>query len=417
MENYNFTPENIDDINSQKITFFNLLQEQSKDLIILDNKIIKNLEKTLWTRFIQNHLEIRDDIKLTRHFILKKTSKLNKELKSELYMQEIYGKLLVSTQDAYWNFMLTIFLLFETAHINKNEAIINTVASEIIKTENMSVNSSICIDSEKTDKKIVTRKKQKKPDMLSQMMKNFGDDFGPNGKMDMTKIAEMASKLTNGNKDFDLSKMINNFMPELGEKKNDALMNDMMTDITASMKGMENVDDVFNTTKKLGEKYQQMIVNGDVDPSEILSSLMGLMSNEKFSDELSNIDISKLKPEDMMAKMMGELSPEMMQSMSGLMNGVDGNSADSSANIGKLLSNMTSLVGGSGGNADGELGGLGDLISGLTSGNSEMGLGGLLSGLTGETKQVTTTSTKELTTEQIQEMEEFYINTTIDSVD
>ena len=60
MQNYNFTPENIDDINGQKSEFFSLVLEQTEDLVnlgLLSNndfeiksispvKLIENISKS-----------------------------------------------------------------------------------------------------------------------------------------------------------------------------------------------------------------------------------------------------------------------------------------------------------------------------------------------------------------------------------
>ena len=136
MQNYNFTPENIDDINGQKSEFFSLVLEQTEDLVnlgLLSNKDIETAEKLFWTKFIQNHEEIRSDIKLTRYFIIKKKDKLMKELKTSLFMSNIYDKLMDETKNAYWKFVHTVFLVLESSHREKNDAIINTLTSELAK--------------------------------------------------------------------------------------------------------------------------------------------------------------------------------------------------------------------------------------------------------------------------------------------
>jgi len=370
MENYNFVAENIDDINVQTGIFFNLLKDQSNKLIEIDKKTLIILEKTLWSVFINNHLEIRQNMKLTRYFILKKMNKLNKELKTQLYMKNIYDNLLDITQDEYWKFIHTLFILFETAHIDKDDAIINTIAAELLKLENEKLN-----EKSKEENRIVVNNNKTK-----QTLNNMMDNLGMNSTDTMTKMLEMAANMTNDKNEFDLSKMMKTFMPDIESKKNDSLMQDLMSDITSSMGSMENVNDVFDKTKKLGEKYQQMISNGDLDAGEILGSLMGLMSDEKFNNELSKLDISKLNPQDMMSKMTSELAPELMKEMTG---------PDSNLDIGTLLSSISGLN-----TKDGTDNGISSLLSSLTS-----------------TKIDNKDETK-LTTEQLKEMEEYYLNTT-----
>ena len=389
MENYNFTPENIDDINLQKTTFFELLLKQSEHLInleVLDIKLLSNLEKSFWTKFMQNHLEIRNDVKLSRHLILKKKDKLHKELMNPLYFKNIYDDLLEQTQLEYWKFMHTMFLLFEMAHKEKNDAIINTLTIELEKMNDVINIQEAEIIVQEPVQHIVKRKPNKKnknneTDILSKMMKDMGKSNDPDMKKLLNMTSKMMSDMSSGNTSsdsYDMSKMLKTFLPELNTTKNNGMMNDLMSDITTSMSGINNVDDVFNITKGLGEKYQKMISEGTAEPGEILGSLMGLMTDEKFSQELSKIDMSKLKPEDMLTKMMSEMSPEMMNS--------------------EMLSGMMGMSGGTDGNLN-----IGSLLSGLT---------GVAGGVSGVEETVKPDDTP-LSAEQLNEMEEFYANINI----
>ena len=122
MENYNFTPENIDDVNIQKTAFYEIFLEECSNLLdlgVLVKDNIDNSYKEFWTKFIKNHLEIRSEIRLTRHFILKKNDKLAKELKTSLFMKDIYSDLMDQSKREYWKFVHTVFLIFETVHKEK----------------------------------------------------------------------------------------------------------------------------------------------------------------------------------------------------------------------------------------------------------------------------------------------------------
>ena len=192
----------------------------------------------------------------------------------------------------------------------------------------------------------------------------------PSYNFDFSKLAEITAQLSNNEngENIDISKMLKTFMPNMETSQNKSLMKDLMKDIKSSMTNIENPDEIFNMTKKLGEKYQKMIVDGNIDPSEILGSLMGLMTDESFSQELSHIDLSKLKPEDMLGKMMSEISPDLINNMTGSIDG------KTDMNISSILSNMQNM-----GNKNSE------------NQNKEM-------------------NTEQLTTEQIAEMEEYYSN-------
>lgn len=430
MQNYNFTPENIDDINGQKTEFFSLVLEQTEDLVnlgILSHNDFETAEKLFWTKFIQNHEEIRSDIKLTRHFIIKKKDKLMKELKISLFMSNIYDKFMDDTKNEYWKFVHTVFLLLESCHKEKNDAIINTLTGELaklIKEEVVEKVEKVETSGQGRSGKSIGRLKNKKSnkkqegldmsnmndllggidmskisemlggmdmskmgEMLGEMdMSNMGEmmkgmdmskmgemlgglDMSKMGEMlggvDMSKIGEMMKGMPgeNSSDNMDMSKMLSTIMPGMETKKNDVLMNDLIHDITSNMGNLESSDQVFEITKQLGEKYQKMIISGEIDSSEVIGSLMGLMTDKKFTEELSKIDMSKIKPEEMMSKMMENMSPEML---GGLTNG-----------------NM-------------DLTNIGSLITGITG----------MAGKTGEVKQEV--EQKELTAEQLKEMEEYY---------
>jgi DNA repair ATPase RecN len=269
-----------------------------------------------------------------------------------------------------------MFLLFEMVHKEKNDAIINTLTVELEK-----INVPDAEINEPQEQHIIKRKpkrnKNNDNDMLSKMMKDMGKSNDP----DMKKLLKMTSQMMsdmNTNKPCDMSKMLQTFLPELNTTKNDGMMNDLMSDITTSMSGINNVDDVFSMTKGLGEKYQKMISEGTAEPGEILGSLMGLMTDDKFTQELSKIDMSKLKPEDMLSKMMSEIAPQMMNS--------------------EMLSGMMGMSGGGDGNLN-----IGSLLSGLT---------GVAGGVSGVEETVKPDDTP-LSAEQLNEMEEFYANINI----
>ena len=59
--------------------------------------------------------------------------KLAKELKTSLFMKDIYSDLMDQSKREYWKFVHTVFLIFETVHKEKNDAIINTLTSELEK--------------------------------------------------------------------------------------------------------------------------------------------------------------------------------------------------------------------------------------------------------------------------------------------
>lgn len=412
MKHYNFSAENIDDINTQKSNFFSDVASQVTGLVDLGIFKFENLdlaEKSFWKIFTENHLEIRSDERLVRHFILRKKEKLSKELKTPLFMSDMYGDFPAVTTNEFWKFIHAMFLIFETSHESKSEAIVNTLAEElekVLEKEQQALSNTTMESSgskelgKKLHNKIGRKSRQRagqEPqfDMskLNSMMSSFGLDPSNPDSLDPSKLMGVMSKMMSSMdsdsgsnpleqlglgsdmKDIDMGNLLNQFMPGVSDSKNENLMSSLMSDITSTMGNLESADQVFDMTKQLGQKYQNMIMSGEVDPSEIVGSLMGLMTDKKFTEELGKIDVSKIKPEDMMSKMMSEISPEMIGQLTGGIGGGSELGGLDLGNIGSLVSTVTGLAGGS--NA-----------SNPTSSVQE----------------------KELTPEQIKELEDYYNN-------
>jgi len=353
-------------------------------------------------------------------------------------MKDIYSDLMDQSKREYWKFVHTVFLIFETVHKEKNDAIINTLTSELEKIAQEELQQVAKVkELPKLNTNLAIKKQSKKNknsnnnsnnmDMFDNMIKQFDTskltlDSGSNSgsEMDLSKIMEMltsgsetssgsqdlmsnmlsqlgktdpemankmcqlVSQLGGGsddeNKPLDMKNILKTFMPNIEESTNEDLMNNMMKDITSTISNISTTDDIFSKTKQLGEKYQTMIVNGEINPNEILGSLMGLMTDNKFTEQLSNIDVSHLKPEDMIGKMMSEVSPE-------------------------LLNQAMSSMGGDGSGGEGS--------------NSNAGLGAMLStvmgSITGNKSVENKKEEKELTVEQLKELEDYYSKLNIDT--
>lgn len=392
MKEYNFSPENIDDINTQKSNFFAELTSNLVNLIDLglySYQTIDQVEKSFWKVFTSNHLEIRSNERLVRHFILMKKEKLSKELKTPLFGSEIYGDLPEKSKKDFWKFVQTMFLLFETSHESKSLPIINTLTDElekllkeeVVESSQVVVAGDLSRDelSKKLHTKIGRQAKSRSHganpllnqphpsfDMskLNSMMSSFGLDPSNPDSLDPSKLMDVMGKLMGSGadssqpnpleqlglgsdmKDLDVGNLINQFMPGMAEAKNENLMGELMQDITSTMENLESADQVIDTTKRLGQKYQELIASGKVDPSEIIGSLMGLMTDKKFNEQLGKIDMSKIKAEDMVSKMMSEISPEMLSGLTGLTGGSEGGLGGLDlGNIGSLVTSMAGLAG------------------------------------------------------------------------
>jgi len=388
MENYNFEPEDLDNINDKKSDFFAFVAENVKNFVDLGLMKYESLdleEKNFWKVFTKNHQEIRDDEKLVRHFVLRKKEKLSKELKTPLFMGSLYGDLPSNVQKEYWNQMLGFFLVFELHHKSKSDVIVNTLVPEIekciqeeeqkLKEQLANIQSQSLLSnnddiSKKLKSKLGRQARSRAPgsnpaaagagfdiSKLNSMMASFGLDPSNPASLDPTKLMDVVGKMMentdpNSNplaqlgldedmKNLNMGNLLNQLMPGVTDTKNENLMEALKSDITSTMGNLESADQVFDLTKKLGEKYQNMIASGQVDPTEIVGSLMGLMTDKEFTEELSKIDVSKIKPEDMVTKMMSEVSPEML----GQLTGGAGLEGLDLGNIGSLVSSVAGLAG------------------------------------------------------------------------
>jgi hypothetical protein len=204
-------------------------------------------------------------------------------------------------------------------------------------------------------------------DIVGKMMENT----------DSNPLAQLG--LDEDMKNLNMGNLLNQLMPGVADTKNETLMEALKSDITSTMGNLESADQVFELTKKLGEKYQNMIASGDLDPNEIVGSLMGLMTDKQFTEELSKIDVSKIKPEDMVTKMMSEVSPEMLGQLTG----------------GAGLGGLEGL----------DLGNIGSLVSSVAG----------LAGAGSNPSQVAAVPETELTSEQLNELEEYYNKIQVES--
>ena len=292
---YSFTQEIELEIKDNLDKMIDKLISKNESLIqfnYLTDEFIKNKFEMFNNEFKLNHNEIRQKIKKVRHFILRKKDKLKKELDNPLFLSNILDMLDDNDKKIVWEFLHLNFLLYENYHINKNELIINTLIDELNKNKEEPINS----------------------DNLENKMKEFMNNLtssNPEAGLGsgIENITNMFKNLTENNgEEPDIQKMLKGLIPNMGENENGELTKEIISDIKESLLKTSNVDEIFNSTKKLGEKYQGMITSGEINTTEILSSLIGLIDNTELKNELSNIDITNMpKPEEMLNKLVGDM--------------------------------------------------------------------------------------------------------------
>jgi hypothetical protein len=351
---YNFTEDILDIIKQKTSDLLNKLdeieREQSPDCEKRDPQSQQFLED-----FKLFHNNSRTNITLLKYIIHKKIEKIEKsdniiffnELKEFEKNQEI--------TELIWEYIHSVYLLHEYALPEPNKEILSALIKKInVKDEGEDGcedgcegednNSLAVIDGNNYKDDIFEKIKEKKE------FKMFNDVLGS-----ITK-----------NMDIDHS------------KANTSFINNIMDDIKTNINNSEGVDDLFNSTKNIGEKYKTMFDNGEINMSDLMSSMMNIMSNPKnISETIKEIDVKKL--------------PDMNSIVNKLVTEVKSNDEIKNMMNSDMLKNMNFDPSNKDFNPM-------DIISNMMSGVSN---------------NVTDVNESPLTNEQITEMENFYSNLNI----
>jgi hypothetical protein len=295
------------------------------------------------------HNDSRTKITLLKYIIHKKLEKIEetdniilyKELKEFEKNQEITGLI--------WDYIHSVYLLHEYALPEPNKEILSALIKKInVQSEGENNNSLTVIDGndyeDDNEENIFDKIKEKKE------FKMFNDVLGS-----ITK-----------NMDIDPS------------KANTSFINDIMDDIKTNINNSEGVDDLFNSTKNIGEKYKTMFENGEINMNDLMSSMMNIMSNPKnITEKIKDIDVKKL--------------PDMNSIMNKLVTEVKSNDDIKNMMNSDMLKNMNFNPNNKDFNPM-------DIISTV------------MSGISNNVTDVTDVNESPLTNEQITEMENYYSN-------
>ena len=124
---------------------------------------------------------------------------------------------------------------------------------------------------------------------------------------------------------------------------------ELIPSLLGDIKGLLNTDDlsgsnIIELTKNLSNKYQTMIDNGDANIDELLTGVIGLLSDpNKIDREFSDFDVSKIKNPD---KIISDITND--PSIKDAMSMVD--QTGLSSNVGMFGSILSNFMGG--GNSD-----------------------------------------------------------------
>jgi hypothetical protein len=348
---YNFTEDILDIIKQKTSEIYNKLDETAPEKRSeCENRDPQS--QIVLEKFKLFHNDSRSNTTLLKYIIHKKLEKIQEtdnmiffnELKEFEKNQEI--------TELIWDYIHSVYLLHEYALPEPNKEILSALIKKInVESECENNNSLTVIDknqydeeNEENEENIFDKIKEKKE------FKIFNDVLGS-----ITK-----------NMDIDPS------------KANSTFIHDIMDDIKTNINNSDSVDDLFNSTKNIGEKYKTMFEDGKISMNDLMSSMMNIMSNPKnISETIKDIDVKKI--------------PDMNSIMNKLVTEVKSNDEIKNMMNSDMLKNMNFNPSNKDFNPM-------DIISNMMSSTSN---------------NVTNVNESPLTNEQITEMENFYSNLNI----
>lgn len=251
---YNFTEEILE-----------IIKQKTTDLFI---KLEKSVPDDFLEKFKLFHNDSRNNITLLKHIIHKKLNKIDDIiLFNELKEFENNKEITLSI----WDYIHSIYLLHEYALPDPNKEILTV----LIKKINIENDNALVVLEDNEEENLFEQLKEKKE------FKMFND------------ILESIAK----NMDIDPS------------TANTSFINDIMDDIKTNINKSEGVDDLFNSTKNIGEKYKNLFEDGKITMNDLMSGMMNILSNPtNITESIKDIDVKKLPD---MNSIMNKLATEV----------------------------------------------------------------------------------------------------------
>jgi hypothetical protein len=283
---YNFTEDIIDVIKQKTSELFNKLDKSINDS---NTKVLQ--EETHYEHFLEDfklfHNNTRNNIPLLKYIIHKKIDKIEesdniilfKELKEFENNQEII--------ESIWDYIHSVYLLHEYALEEPNKEILTVLINKLNKDNKDNTDNANNTDSTESNSLVVVEKNNIDEDNIFEELQNNKEY-----KM-FNNILETMTK----NMDIDTSSANTNFI------------NDIMEDIKTNINNSENVDDLFNSTKNISEKYKNMFEDGKITMNDLMSGMMNIISNPKnITESIKDINVNKLPD---MNSIMNKLASEV----------------------------------------------------------------------------------------------------------
>lgn len=236
--------------------------EKYRHLDIIDRSVIPI--EDFYNVFVACHSEIRDDCKTKgRYFIMKKANKLHKISVNKLPENDIIDSMCDSTVDFYWDTLHHIYILLENCMDEKDQTVINTIASEISKhNEQMESLRALELENQAKKDKILAKKaeamerKMEKIDMpdISTIMDSVKDP----------KMMEMIQKMAGG---ADIEGMLKGVMDKNSGADLNGMLKGVMGENTELVSMMGTLLDSYNNGDKSMDMNNLSSMIGSVVPT------------------------------------------------------------------------------------------------------------------------------------------------------
>ena len=364
---YNSTEDILDIIKQKTSDLFNILQcSEGVQCVYQSQQFFED--------FKLFHNDSRTNITLLKYIIHKKIEKIEKsdniilfnELKEFENNQEIF--------ELIWDYIHSVYLLHEYALFEPNKEILSALIKKInVENNDNDINNDNNNDINNDNNNGNDNDNDNNSNSLTIIDKNnYEDDINEENIFEKIKDKK-EFKMFN-----DILGSITKNMDIDPSKANTSFINDLMDDIKTNINNSEGVDDLFNSTKNISEKYKNMFDDGKINMNDLMSSMMNIMSNPKnITETIKEIDVKKL--------------PDMNSIMNKLVSEVNSNDEIKNMINSDMLKNMNFDPNNKDFNPM-------DIISNMMNGVSN---------------NVSDNNDSPLTNEQITEMENFYSNLNI----
>jgi len=276
---YNFTPEILDIIKQKTSDLFNKLDEKeqlplNEDVEIPSETVhIQNTEEAKYETESQHFLEkfklfhndSRTNITLLKYIIHKKIEKIEESDNIILFdkIKEFENNQEIT--ELIWDYIHSVYLLHEYALPEPNKEILSALIKKI-NVENENNNSLVVTNDNK-----------------------FNDDINEEDIFKNIKEKKEFSMFNN------VLESITKNMNIDTSSANTSFINDIMDDIKTNINNSDGVDDLFNSTKNISEKYKNLFDDGKITMNDLMSGMINIISKpENITNTIKDINVKKL---------------------------------------------------------------------------------------------------------------------------